>query len=66
MGGEGGGCGVGDWVVEEVAGKGNGGEVVKAYEEDPIPAMPIIRADNPKSIPLSDQESKTVRRDNNV
>ena len=58
--------GLGDWLVEQVAGKPNAAKVIKAYEQNPLPAIPIMRTDNPKSIPLSDQESKTVRRDNNV
>ena len=58
--------GLGDWLVEQVAGKPNAAKVIKAYEENPLPAMPIIRADNAESIPLSAQESSTVRRDNNV
>ena len=57
--------GLGDWLVEQVAGKPNATKVIKAYEQNPLPAMPISRADDPKSIPLSEQESKTVRRDNN-
>jgi|TARA_B110000977_G_scaffold133014_1_gene169386 Rod binding domain-containing protein len=58
--------GLGDWLVEQVAGKPNAAKVIKAYEQNPLPAMPISRTDDPKSIPLSEQESKTVRRDNNV
>jgi|TARA_B110000261_G_scaffold145990_1_gene169806 Rod binding domain-containing protein len=57
--------GLGDWLVEQVAGKPNAAKVIKAYEQNPLPAMPISRADDPKSISLSEQESKTVRRDNN-
>ena len=57
--------GLGDWLVEQVAGKPNAAKVIKAYEQNPLPAMPISRADDTKSIPLSEQESKTVRRDNN-
>ncbi len=58
--------GLGDWLVEQVAGKPNAAKVIQAYEQNTLPAMPISRPDDPKSIPLSDQESKTVRRDNNV
>jgi Rod binding domain-containing protein len=58
--------GLGDWLVEQVAGKPNAAKVIKAYEQNPLPAMPIIREDNAESIPLSAPESSTVRRDNNV
>jgi flagellar protein FlgJ len=57
--------GLGDWLVEQVNGQPNITKAIKAYEQTPLPSMPLNGADIVDAKRLSSYELDMLRRNSN-
>jgi Rod binding domain-containing protein len=57
--------GLGDWLVEQVNGQPNITKAIKAYEQTPLPSMPLNGADIADAKRLSSYELDMLRRNSN-